>query len=731
MNKYRLRRIGVASNLPPVPPTLADCVEMVLGQADTLAADVLEALRLRFAPDAQRSARPPGPSDPASPEGGPLPAVEALLAQAAAVRADYCAQLRRLAYQSGLADATAAPMAEVADIHFFDMAVLEAHIEESLARQEVARAVHDVAPLFDALVSALMGWGSVQSALNPLKPLHFAQALVHTLEAWVADEALRPLLLRPAAAALGDSLHDLLREACDWLLTQGVDPVAALDMRPGRSGDPEPNQLERSLATLEALRHLLGAGISPGAEEGAQRDFIHTLPVSFVALQEMQLVEPMMQRLSRRRAAAQRDGTAPPPPVAGAGALSQRQVGRQLGEEVVRLMLDRLVQDDRLLGVVRQHLRQLEPVLVQLVQDDPRFFSDAAHPARQLLDRVVLRSRPYGGDDPAGVEGFAACVAQAVHQLCAAPPDAGRFARVLEQFEDDCDAFEGSRRRLQQEKEDSERRLARRMALAQRISEAMGARHHAPALPEPLAAFLRGPWSQVLAEVQLRGEEGLLDPAPYQTVVEGLVRSAAFPQTRQDYAELVHLLPGLLARIHEGLLLVRYPQEPISLFLDQLSGLHERVLEEHRQAMSLARESGWSQASGWSQPAPLEEPPPGDGAEAAAASAGAEPSKADPALAPTDTLASALEAAARLDMATLTVGAWVDLEHGGQWVRAELTWVSGNRQQFMFVSGGGLAHALSQRMIERLQQQGRLRLAAPAQPVDVVLQAPGRSADAS
>jgi hypothetical protein len=259
----------------------------------------------------------------------------------------------------------------------------------------------------------------------------------------------------------------------------------------------------------------------------------------------------------------------------------------------------------------------------------------------------------------------------------------------------------------------------------------MASRHHTPELPEPVAAFLRGPWSQVLAEVQLREEEGTLDAAPYEAVVEDLVTSANFPRTRQDYAELVHLLPGLLARIHEGLLLVRYPQEPISLFLDQLSSLHERVLEEHRQAMSQALESGWSQpvpldsmpADLAAMPAQAQEQARQEGSEQAGARPGAAaPPDADEALQPTPTLAGALEAAARLDVPSLAVGAWVDLDQDGQWLRAQLTWVSHNRHHFMFVSGAGLAHALSHRMIERLQQQGRLRLAAQPLHVDVVLQ---------
>ena len=69
----------------------------------------------------------------------------------------------------------------------------------------------------------------------------------------------------------------------------------------------------------------------------------------------------------------------------------------------------------------------------------------------------------------------------------------------------------------------------------------------------------------------------------------------------------------------------------------------------------------------------------------------------------------------------LQVSDWVDLQLGGVWVRAEMTWVSPNRALFMFVSGAGLAHAMSRRTMDRLQTHGRLRLGLPPTRIDLVL----------
>ena len=93
MSKYRLRRIGVASNASPVRPTLSDCLELVLDQANGLADDVLAALA-RLADDTDGDALAEAPTDAAK------VAIKALLAESKAVRATLDAELRRLVYRT-------------------------------------------------------------------------------------------------------------------------------------------------------------------------------------------------------------------------------------------------------------------------------------------------------------------------------------------------------------------------------------------------------------------------------------------------------------------------------------------------------------------------------------------------------------------------------------------------------------------------------------------------------
>jgi hypothetical protein len=723
MSKYRLRRIGVASNASPTRPTLSDCLELVLDQANGLADDVLAALA-HLTDEGGGDALAEAPTEAAQ------AAIKVLLSEAPSVRATLEAELRRLVFHSSGKDLAQNQAVRFEDLRFFDIREIEVHIELALARQEVIRATDDVLPQFDALVSALLGWSTVQAALNPLKPETFVRALLETLTAWVPVEAVRMDLLRPSAIALGVGLRQLYREACEWMRSQGVRPV---ELAASLTGDAaaararkSQSEVERTMQTLEKLRRLLGDEPQAKVEPGAGHDFAHTVPGALVALQDLKLVEPMMQRLAERsvRQLAMGRPVRRAQVVAPIGQERSReqnqQIGRMLGEEVVSLMIDQLVNDERLLLPVRMQVRSLEPALLQLARSDPRFFIDRRHAARQLLDRVVQRSLAYRAEDDEAIADFAACVSDAVNALSRSAGDAAAYEQALKELERAWDARDAARRERRDQARRAREHTQRRLVLAQRFSDAMMERFRSANLPELVASFLRGPWAQVLAEIHLqhegrpdkpRAEDALAETAPdpgrpddprgYLALVDDLVWSVQLHLVRQDYARLVRMIPRLLARLHEGLLVIRYPQEPIALFLDQLSALHDKVLEDHRRAVAAARAQGI-----------------GPGADLAATDAAREGEIGETgmgALEPGMAMADDGEPG-RDDLAPgeQAVGARFGLLLGGEWVSARLTWIGRNRNLFMFVSASGLSHAMSRRTMDRLQAQGRIRVLEPA-----------------
>ncbi len=742
MNKYQLRRIGVASNAAATRPSLSACIELVLDQSDALVGDILDALKAPVLKTPKEGER--DDVDPAI-----RFAVHELLDEIVLVRSSFGDALRRLVYHSGQQDFGEAPMSCIEDIHVFDIHALEAHIEQALARREVGRSVDQVLPLFNAQISSLLGWTTVQPGMNPLKPEAFVRALQEMLGVCVLDEAVRSALLRPAAIALGNGMAQLYRETCDWLRSQGVVPVGragARAPRPGAHARSAETELDRTLAILDKLRSLMGVEALPGGADGGPNDFVQTVPAALVALQDMRLEESMFQRLKRvaipvltARVASAAQGIADQPVLAAA---RNRLVGRQLGEELVRLLFDQLGHDERVPVPVRLQLRPLEPALLNLAHADPRYFLDAGHPARVFMDRVVQTSVTLARDDQDGVHGFAACVANAVNALLRSPGDAAGFSSAWELVERSWGDFENTRRAQREMAQRQREHDDKRMALALRFADALMERFRSVSLPPLVGEFLRGPWAKVLAETSQRNEDDAPDPKGYLALVDDLVWSVQRPADGRDYARLVKLIPRLLARVNEGLVLIRYPQESVSVFLDELNALHDKVLEDHRSAITSARAAQRShlveaEAARAALAPPLTEstPEPGAPAQPAQPAPGAEPHPQPPLAAEPEPDGAAeslspesgfdadfaLDSLSPSEAAELETGDWADLLLGGVWVRARLTWISRNRSLFMFVSGAGLAHAMTRRMMDRLQAQGRLRLRFSPPELDLQL----------
>ena len=92
-------------------------------------------------------------------------------------------------------------------------------------------------------------------------------------------------------------------------------------------------------------------------------DFLHTIPASLTALQDMKQVEAMIQRLELRKkqqSASSGNAAAQHVDLSLRSPMDGRQLGQQIGEEVTRMMLDNLTQDERLLGQVRTALQAVE-----------------------------------------------------------------------------------------------------------------------------------------------------------------------------------------------------------------------------------------------------------------------------------------------------------------------------------------------------------------------------------
>ena len=292
MKKFTLIRLGVAHEGTADRPTLQSCLEAVLGQSDALVDEMLAGLLTSIGPSGAKSFN-------RAPSHLAKAAIKTLIQRGPELKESFAQSLRAAVYGGDLYRNRGKSAVKFDDFQFLDEDQLDANIEFALTQQEVLSAVDDVLPLLNGLISSLMGWVTVQGALNPIKPEIFIFALRESLSKQVDDEEARAAVITQAAGVLGASLRVLYREISDWLRSLGVEPVGTLAPIGGGVGSyvkPAESSVTRTMLTLDRLRRLFSGEL----DQGGAKDFMHTVPASFVALEDMKLVEPMMKRLAER-----------------------------------------------------------------------------------------------------------------------------------------------------------------------------------------------------------------------------------------------------------------------------------------------------------------------------------------------------------------------------------------------------------------------------------------------
>ncbi|MES3001424.1 MAG: DUF1631 family protein [Pseudomonadota bacterium] len=712
-------RLGVSDDPTAFQPSLNDCLEAMLQQADLLVTEMLKGLVAATSPNSPRRIS-------GFQQAGTKLAVQDLSAHSTAVVATFRKELTRLVYEGGGKEQVHAEALRFEDLRLFEASELDQSIEVARAQQEVSLAVDDVLPTLDALVSTLLGWRTIQPGLNPVRPDVFVRALQATLAEHVPDSHVREQLIAPSAGLLGANLRRLYKELSDWLASTGVEQAVPIGGRlvkgGGASGAPVVDSMAKTILTLDRLRKLLHGDFD--AKASGPRDFLHTMPASMSLLQEMKQVDALVQKLESRPKPAPPaepvdllqevvvEPDAPPPP----------RLGTQLGGEVVRLMFDNLGVDKRLLPEFKTQLKAIEPGILQLAEQDSRFFSDRTHPARQFLDRITQRSLAFAGESDPGWRRFMATVEDAVQWMGSKVVDADTFGELLDNLQDKWSEHDVV---LKGRREEAARALLhaeQRNLLAQKLAADFATQVESLEVAEFVLDFLKNSWAQVVAEAQLSCADGSDDPYGYRAMVDDLVWSVQkSTATRGRAKRLVQMIPGLLSKLREGLNRIEYPPELTARFFNNLITIHRAAVHDGRDSVSqAAAEAVEAQESEFSDD---------DAAEAALWLDKQE--AVDSGYLDSDVLAPehvASPEAMQIEEPTsaakagdLKTGTWVELMVKNQWVRAQLTWASPHATLFMFTSQAGTAHSMSRRTLDKLRAAGQVKVIADRNVVDEAL----------
>jgi uncharacterized membrane protein YgcG len=448
-----------------------------------------------------------------------------------------------------------------------------------------------------------------------------------------------------------------------------------------------------------------------------------------------------------------------------------QQVGQVLGLEVVRKLVNQVAQDPRLLVPVREAIVALEPSLLRLAMVDPRFFSDEGHAGRRIMERVAQRSFKYNDEFSPEFLAFFEPVTRAFNELNGLTiEDSQPFGMALATLEYGWDEQDQQEAENRSNVLQALRFAEERQTQADQIAFELSTRSDLDHVPGLVLDFLFGPWALAMAHAKLADTRNQIDPMGFGSVVPDLLWSVKREVTLKRPAKLIEMIPGLLAKLHEGLELLGQDPRESEPFFEGLMKLHRPVLKLRRlKSRRDAEESGamplepdelsatpealpatpeqrrakaaahpWLardelDAAGFEDTlptapgdlAPLEEEHENSSGLQTADSVGEEvDSSHAELLAEQEASANAAPAMDQGDaervLLSLRSGHWVDLYSRRRWLRAQLIWASTKGTLFMFVSHGGQPHSMTKRSCERLIRE---RLLRPVDSHGVIAQA--------
>ena len=242
--------------------------------------------------------------------------------------------------------------------------------------------------------------------------------------------------------------------------------------------------------------------------------------------------------------------------------------------EVVALMFQSILAEDRIPPAVRVWFARLQVPVLRVALAEPEFFSNLDHPARKLIDRMgacVL------GFNAATINGSALeAEIRRVVQVIEQYPETGR--RVFQLVHDE---FEKFLSRFLTEKQAT----SRLVTVAQQVeqSETLAIQYTIELrtmlrdmpVRDEIRDFLFRTWAEVLALSAVRDGPQHADTILLKRVAADLVWAASAKPNRSDRAQVIQNLPGLLQRLRQGLALMGVhgaPQdEQIKVLTDTLA----------------------------------------------------------------------------------------------------------------------------------------------------------------
>ena len=373
--------------------------------------------------------------------------------------------------------------------------------------------------------------------------------------------------------------------------------------------------------------------------------------------------------------------------------------------EVVALIFDSILTEERIPSSLRVWFARLQMPVLRHAMTDPGFLASTDHPARLLIDR--MGSCVMGFDPSVSIEPLEQEIKRIV-QVIEQYPETGR--RVFELMYKEFLAFLGEHlqqseglRRIADVAQQVEQKEALTVQYTIELRKLLGQ----ASVRDSLRDFFYQVWAEAMAKGAVT--YGTNDPRAQRLrqAATDLLWAAGAKSTRQERAQVITRVPGLLAVLREGMGLLGYDQarqdaalKPVNdtladAFMSRTPTVDAQWLGTLTQTLAKVEDV---LPSSDADDLPLNR-------ESLELITGADAS----AITVLPDTGSPVRSEARDKARKLPLGGWFRLEHNGSAVSAQLAWQSPRKQLYLFATAAQEAFLLQQGRVAHYLQAGLLR----------------------
>ncbi len=223
--------------------------------------------------------------------------------------------------------------------------------------------------------------------------------------------------------------------------------------------------------------------------------------------------------------------------------------------EVVALMFQAILQEDRIPPAIRLWVARLQMPVLRVALAEPDFFGTLDHPARQLLDRM---GSCVMGFDGSGINGSALeTEIKRVVQVIEQYPETGRrvYQLVYDEFQKFLAQYLTGQASTQKAVSVAQQVEQKETLTIQYTIEMRNMLKDMP-VSDAISQFLFKVWAEVLALAAMRKGPQHADTLALKKLATDLVWSASAKPNRSDRARVIAGLPQLLQNLRVGMTLL-------------------------------------------------------------------------------------------------------------------------------------------------------------------------------